>query len=108
MQNKIEQKTNVSKLKAKTAKLRYTSFLCLLTFGALLNQTVFSQCTITANAGTKATAWDNVFTQNGPGTGLEPSGAAGWTGADSTYSILLPNGNSAFFFSDSYIGEGPA
>ena len=41
-------------------------------------------CSISPNVGTPATNWDNVFTQNGPGTGLEPAGAAGWTGADST------------------------
>lgn len=69
---------------------------------------VAQTCSISPNLGTAAANWDNVFTQNGPGTGLEPSGSAGWTGADSTYSILLPNGNSAFFFSDSYIAESPA
>ncbi|MBC7797571.1 MAG: carboxypeptidase regulatory-like domain-containing protein, partial [Pyrinomonadaceae bacterium] len=37
----------------------------------------------------------------------EPAGSAGWTGADSTYSVKLPNGDSAFFFSDSYIAESP-
>ncbi len=53
-------------------------------------------------------AFDSIFTQNGPGTGLEPAGTAGWTGGDSTYSVKLPNGDSAFFFSDSYLGESPA
>ena len=81
--------------------------IAALIFG--LGVTNFAQtCSISPNLGTAASNWDNVFTQNGPGTGLEPSGSAGWTGADSTYSILLPNGNTAFFFSDSYIVESPA
>lgn len=57
--------------------------------------------------GTKAEEWDDIFTQDGPGKGLEPEGSPGWTGGDSTYSLLLPNGDTAFFFSDSYIGESP-
>jgi hypothetical protein len=57
---------------------------------------------VTSNA-----QFDNIFTQDGPGRGLEPAGRPGWTGADSTYSILLPNGDTAFFFSDSYVGESP-
>jgi hypothetical protein len=95
------------KRQIRSGKYKLTGWLCLAALVAMFNQAAFAQCTITANTGTKATAWDNVFTQNGPGGGLEPSGAAGWTGADSTYSILLPNGNSAFFFSDSYIAESP-
>jgi len=65
-------------------------------------------CNISARPGTVNTDFDTIFTQNGPGSGLEPAGSPGWTGADSTYSIQLPNGDSAFFFSDSYIGESPA
>jgi hypothetical protein len=85
------------------------SFIGSITLIASLHIGSFAQtCSISPNLGTVATNWDNVFTQNGPGTGLEPSGSAGWTGADSTYSILLPNGNTAFFFSDSYIAESPA
>src|SRR5260370_679407 len=64
-------------------------------------------CTVNASAGTPDAVFDAVWTQNGPGTGNEPAGGPGWTGADSTYSIILPNGDSAFFFSDSYIGESP-
>lgn len=45
-----------------------------------------------------ATEWNKVFTRNGPG----------WTGGDTTVSIELPNGDSAFFFSDSFIAEDPA
>lgn len=64
-------------------------------------------CTLKTSPGKPDKEFDAIFTQNGPGTGLEPAGGPGWIGADSTYSILLPNGDSAFFFSDSYIGEYP-
>jgi len=67
-----------------------------------------STCTVNAGSGTPDSTFNAVATQNGPGTGNEPSGAPGWTGADSTYSVLLPNGNTAFFFSDSYVGQSPA
>jgi hypothetical protein len=67
-----------------------------------------AQCPIAPSMGTPSKFWDDIFTQNGPGAGLEAKGAPGWTGADSTYSVLLPNGDSAFLFSDSYIGESPA
>ncbi len=70
-------------------------------------QSVFSQCEISVGKGESAEDWNQIFTQNGPGTGLEPTGSAGWTGADSTISIELPNGDSAFFFSDSFIAESP-
>src|SRR4029078_12943340 len=65
-------------------------------------------CSLSVQSGTSDSNFDSIFTQNGAGTGLEPLGSPGWTGADSTYSIQLPNGDSAFFFSDSYIGESPA
>src|SRR4030095_14900954 len=65
-------------------------------------------CTVNASAAVPDATFDAIWTQNGPATGNEPVGGPGWTGADSTYSILLPNGDSAFFFSDSYIGESPA
>jgi hypothetical protein len=65
-------------------------------------------CPVSVAAGVADAEFDSLFTQNGPGTGLEAAGAPGWTGADSTYSIQLPNGDSAFFFSDSYIAESPA
>ncbi len=64
-------------------------------------------CDLDFRAGMPDAAFDPIFTQGGPGLGLEPAGAAGWTGGDSTYSIELPNGDTAFFFSDSYIGEFP-
>lgn len=88
-------------------KCRAASLLCLLALVALVNRAAFAQCGIAVEKGRAAADWDAIFTQNGPGSGLEPAGAAGWTGGDSTYSILLPNGDSAFFFSDSYIAEAP-
>ena len=60
--------------------------------------TVPAQCDIKVGKGEPATNWDKFFTRNGPG----------WTGADTTVSILLPNGDSAFFFSDSFIAEDPS
>ena len=65
-------------------------------------------CPLDVRAGTSNSTFDSIFTQDGPGTGLESAGSPGWTGADSTYSVELPNGDTAFFFSDSYIGESPA
>jgi hypothetical protein len=76
-------------------------------FWALFNASVFAQCPIAPSTGVGSSEWDGVFTQDGPGKGLEPAGSPGWTGGDSTYSILLPNGDTAFFFSDSYIAESP-
>ncbi|MCC6824445.1 MAG: hypothetical protein IT172_01725 [Acidobacteria bacterium] len=67
----------------------------------------YAHCTLNVGKGETAKEWDAIFTQKGPGTGLEPKGIPGWTGADSTISIELPNGDSAFFFSDSFIGEWP-
>src|SRR6185369_15464981 len=88
----------------KPISFKALNFLWLL---AVFAQIVFSQCKISSQIGIKAADWDETFTQNGPGTGLEPAGSAGWTGGDSTYSILLPNGDTAFFFSGSYIAESP-
>jgi len=83
--------------------------LALILLLVSLSSSVRSQtCDITISTGTPDAEFDGIFTQNGPGTGNEPSGTAGWTGGDSTYSIELPNGDTAFFFSDSYIGEYPA
>ncbi|MEP6705619.1 MAG: hypothetical protein ABJB34_12500, partial [Acidobacteriota bacterium] len=66
-----------------------------------------AQCPISPASGTKADEWDSIFTQDGPGQGLQAAGGPAWTGGDSTYSLLLPNGDTAFFFSDSYIAESP-
>ncbi|HEV8430871.1 MAG TPA: hypothetical protein VGQ41_23415 [Pyrinomonadaceae bacterium] len=54
-------------------------------------------CEIKPTLGQIDIVFEKQFTRNGPG----------WTGADSTYSVVLPNGDSAFFFSDSYIAEDP-
>ena len=80
------------------------SFLLLTAFAC---QTAFSQCEISVGKGESATEWNKTFTQNGPGIGLEPDGMPGWTGADSTISIELPSGDTAFFFSDTFLGESP-
>ena len=63
-----------------------------------LSNAVLPQCEISVGKGEPATNWDEIFTRNGPG----------WTGADTTVSVELPNGDSAFFFSDSFIAEDPA
>lgn len=70
------------------------TFICLLTFSF---QNIFSQCEITVGKGKAAEDWNKTFTRND----------SGWTGADSTISLELPNGDSAFFFSDSFIAENP-
>ncbi len=83
------------------------------TLAAALLQSIFAPtlyaqtCDLDLRTGTPDAGFDSIFTQDGPGLGLEPAGSAGWTGGDSTYSIELPNGDTAFFFSDSYIGEFP-
>lgn len=76
----------------------FSSFLLLAAAFSLLSTTVFPQCEISVGKGEPASEWNEIFTRNGPG----------WTGADSTFSLQLPNGDSAFFFSDSFIAEDPA
>jgi len=74
---------------------------CVLLSSLLLTVVVVTSaqiCSIKTSPGEVDREFDTVFTQNGPG----------WTGADSTYSIRLPNGDSVFFFSDSYIAESPS
>ena len=84
-----------------------TLLICVVP--ALVSSDLSAQtCTVSASPGTPDSVFNAEYTENGPGTGNEPIGMPGWTGADSTYSVLLPNGDSAFFFSDSYIGEYPA
>lgn len=89
------------------AKLINAALSAILIFGSLSNAAA-QVCDVSVSPGVSDSNFDSIFTQNGPGTGLEPAGSAGWTGGDSTYSVKLPNGDSAFFFSDSYIGESPA
>ena len=66
------------------------------------------KCDIATQLAKPDTQFESIFIQNGPGSGLQSTAGPAWTGADSTYSILLPNGDSAFFFSDGYIAESPA
>jgi hypothetical protein len=91
----------------KNQQMTHYRLLTSLTIILLLRAIALGQCPISPSMGTKAAEWDAIFTQDGPGQGLEPNGSPGWTGGDSTYSVLLPNGDTAFFFSDSYIGEWP-
>lgn len=70
---------------------------CIALLVAVVSQTAFPQCDISVGNGEPATKWNEIFTRNGPG----------WTGGDTTVSVELPNGDSAFFFSDSYIAEDP-
>lgn len=86
-------------------KFKILSFFCLT---ALAFQTIFSQCEISVGKGRSADDWNAAFTQNAPGTGLASKETPAWTGADSTFSLELPNGDTAFFFSDSFIAENPA
>jgi hypothetical protein len=79
--------------------------LALLLFASL--DLIAQTCTVSASRGTPDNTFNAEYAENGPGTGHEPIGMSGWTGADSTYSVQLPSGDSAFFFSDSYIAEYP-
>jgi hypothetical protein len=56
----------------------------------------FAQCTLpgSPSTGTIDSTFDGYVTQNGPG----------WTGADGTYSLPLPDGTNLWMWSDSYIG----
>ena len=90
-----------------SARTNKTSVLWLLAIILSLVSNALPQCEISVGQGIQAADWNEIFTQSGPGQKLEPKNAAGWTGGDSTYSILLPNGDTAFFFSDSYIAESP-
>lgn len=73
---------------------KISSLIFLLAFAF---QNAFPQCEISVGKGRSAEDWNQTFTRND----------SGWTGADSTISLELPNGDSAFFFSDSFIAETP-
>lgn len=77
---------------------QFTRSAVLAVVFTLLSNAVFPQCEISVGKGEPAAEWDEIFTRSGPG----------WTGADSTFSLELPNGDTAFFFSDSFIAEDPA
>jgi hypothetical protein len=55
-----------------------------------------AQCTLPAapNQATIDSNFDSFFQQNGPG----------WTGADGSFSLLLPDGTNLWMWSDSFIG----
>jgi hypothetical protein len=65
-------------------------------------------CDQRVGSGVPDSNFNALFTQDGPGFANEPSGSAGWTGADSTYSRALPDGRVLFFFSDSFLASSPA
>lgn len=94
------------RLKNSLVKIISAIFVALFFF-SFQTQTLAQNCSLVVKQGLPDAGFDSIFSQNGPGQGLEPKGSAGWTGGDSTYSILLPNGDTAFFFSDSYIAESP-
>ena len=74
-------------------------FLLTMAFAALICVHLRAQtCTVTANGLATDSFFNAEYTENGLGTRNEPSGRPGWTGADSTYSVLLPSGDTAFFF----------
>jgi Domain of unknown function (DUF5005) len=68
----------------------------LLSAMILASVAASAQCTLPSNpsAGTIDSTFDGYTTQNGPG----------WTGADGTYSLPLPDGTNLWMWSDSYIG----
>src|SRR6266480_3082088 len=67
------------------------ALLLTLGFPTLASHPLAAQtCTVTAATGTLDSNFDSEYTENGPGTWKEPLGMPGWTGADSTYSVLLP------------------
>jgi len=73
-------------------KSQFVAVVLCASCGALAR----AQCTLPAvpGAGTPDSTFDQFFTQNGPG----------WTGADGTFSLVLPDGRNLWMWSDSYIG----
>ncbi|PYX46886.1 MAG: hypothetical protein DMG79_15210 [Acidobacteria bacterium] len=65
-------------------------------FLSVFSVPAFAQCILPGAplAGTIDSTFDAYTTQNGPG----------WTGADGTYSLPLPDGTNLWMWSDSYIG----
>lgn len=81
----------------KAGKLPAWAVLCGLMWAVLwMPLPIRAQCALPAppGQGVPAATFDQLVMQNGPG----------WTGADSTYSLLLPNGQNLWMWSDSYIG----
>lgn len=100
-------KENFCKRQVKSKVLKTFAIFAALFFLSFQIQTAAQNCSLVVKQGLPDAEFNSIFSQNGPGQGLEPKGSAGWTGGDSTYSLLLPNGDTAFFFSDSYIAEFP-
>jgi len=77
------------------SRLAFLLWLLLLA-GAFPYALHAQSCTLppAPSQGTIDSAFDDLMIQNGPG----------WTGADSSYSLALPDGDSLFLWSDSYIG----
>jgi Domain of unknown function (DUF5005) len=73
-----------------------TGFWVAVSISAFISISSFAQCTLPGvpSTGTIDSTFDGYVTQNGPG----------WTGADGTYSLLLPDGTNLWMWSDSYIG----
>lgn len=77
-------------------KLTTTILVLALIASFILAAPLGAQCTLppAPGMGTIDSSFDSLVVQNGPG----------WTGADGTYSIALPNGNNLWLWSDSFIG----
>jgi hypothetical protein len=76
---------------------RLMVLFCAFAFVGASSRTLKAQsCTLppVPSQGTIDSTFDDLMIQNGPG----------WTGADGSYSLLLPDGNSLLMWSDSYIG----
>lgn len=69
----------------------------LALFAGVARRSRAQSCTLppAPSQGMEDSTFDNLMVQNGPG----------WTGADGSYSLQLPDGNSLFLWSDSYIGS---
>lgn len=76
--------------------MRIPSRWLMAAYFLFLTLSAAAQCTLPGNpsAGTIDSSFDTFFKQNGPG----------WTGGDSAYSVLLPDGRNLWVWSDSYIG----
>ncbi len=82
-------------------------FIGFILTAAFFTNAAFPQCEIRVGKGEAAEQWTQDFTMNEPGKGLAVADGPTLTGADTTVSLLLPNGDTAFFFSDSFIAEYP-
>jgi hypothetical protein len=77
--------------------MKFSTVFCVaVSISAFISISSFAQCTLPGvpSTGTIDSTFDGYATQNGPG----------WTGADGTYSLLLPDGTNLWIWSDSYIG----